>query len=315
MGLQSFRIKMTRLRYLYEQREIGKERIIYYCAGCGCVLNVRRDSKPAMERARCPGCGGELEGNLRCRPAPTPEEWPYASQDSRRSPGETVLFRRASSMPHFSLGFPRLDSMLRPLVPGSFIVLSGEPASAVAELAAFRAQLPLVSGGLDSTVFFVDCGNRSDPYLFSSFAKQNKVGPVAAMRKVVTCRAFTMYQLADLATHIAEAADRHSAMLVVVSDLLAVFNEPELERREARRVLSAIEQGIAELKKKALVIATLVSQGDYDDTVASWGDTVVSMSLSGRRVRAELLRSKRRPPAVSTFLIDQLMRPGKREVA
>ena len=309
---------MSRLHYLYEQQGTGKERFVYYCASCNCVLRVRRDLGPASEtidslNGRCLGCGRPLESNIECRFAPVPDEWSdvYLSTMptvERKGPS----FRPASSLPHFSLGFPRLDSMLRPLSSEHLVVLSGAPASAVAELAAFRAQLPFEQGGLDSPVLFIDGGNRSDPYLFSSFAKQRRLKPASAMRRVATCRVFTMYQLAELASeHMVRAADDYAARLVVLSDVLGTFNEPELDETEARRVLTAVERGITKVKKNSLVLATLASPNKYDEIVASWADTMVSFSASRGQVRAELVKHRSRLPSSSSFKMSQLLRQAR----
>jgi Rad51 len=184
----------------------------------------------------------------------------------------------------------------------------------VAELAAFRAQLPIEAGGLDSAVFFIDGGNRSDPYLFSSFAKQNGLKPNVAMRRVTSCRVFTFYQLAALISeHLIRAVEDYGARLVVVSDVLGTFNEPELEEREARRILSAVGEGLEKAKKRTLVIATLASSNRYDDMVASWADTTVRLSVEGDRVKAELLKHRNRLPGETTFKLRQLLRATKTE--
>jgi hypothetical protein len=309
---------MARLHYLYEQARSGRERFVYYCSGCNCVLRVRRDLEPASEtivsfNERCMGCGRPLEGNIECRLAPVPDDWsdlflsttpPAQKQD--------VLFQRASSIPHFSLGFPRLDSLLRPFSEGRLIMLSGEASSAVAELAAFRAQLPIEAGGLDSAVLFIDGGNHSDPYLFSSFAKQRGLKPAVAMRRVASCRVFTFYQLAALVSeHLVRAVEDYGTRLVVICDILGTFNEPELEEREARRVLSAVEEGIEKAKKYALVIATQSSSNKYDDAVASWADAIVHLSPERDEIRAELLKHRNRLPGETTFRLSQLLRATK----
>ncbi len=305
---------MTRLHYLYEQLEGNKERFVYYCSSCRCILRVRRDLGPTGEtidyhNGRCVGCGRILEDNVECRLAAVPDDWsdayPTRASQAERNRSE---FRSASSFPHFSLGFSALDAMLRPFSPERLIVLSGAHSSVVAELAAFRAQLPLEMGGLDSAVLFIDGGNRSDPYLFSSFAKQWGFKPKAAMRRVTTCRVFTMYQLADLVSeHLVPAVADYATKLVVFPDLLGTFNEPELDDREARRLLSAIEQGIMKAKKHAMVLVTLDSQNKHDETVTSWADTTVNLSSSGGRVRAELLKHQRMPPSISTFRQSHLL--------
>ncbi len=304
---------MPRLHYLYEQAGSGKERFIYYCSSCTCVLLVRRDLHPASEtvdspNGRCVSCGRPLEGGVECRFAPIPEEWSDVFQSAAPTTQKGALFQQASSIPHFSIGFPRLDSLLRPMSEGRLVVLSGGTSSVVAELAAFRAQLPIEAGGLDSAVLFIDGGNRSDPYLFSSFAKQKGIKPATAMRRVTSCRVFTLYQLASLVSeHLVRAVEDYGAKLVVVSDVLGTFNEPELEEREARRVLSAVEEGIEKMKRHALVITTLNSPSKYDDVVVSWADTLVRLSQDGARVKAELVKHRNRVPGEATFNLRQLM--------
>ncbi len=304
------------LHYLYDQHGGGKERFVYFCSSCNCVLRVRRVLGPAGDtidslNGRCLACGRKLEGNIECRLAPVPEEWsdlylpaPEPKAEQRRAPD----FLPASSFPHFSLGFPSLDSLLRPFAPGSMAVVSGAESSVVAELAAFRAQLPIEMGGLDSAVLFIDGGNRSDPYLFSSFARQRGLRPITAMRRIATCRVFTMYQLADLVSeHLVPAATDYAARLVVIADLLGTFNEPELEEREARRLLSAVERAIGLVKNNALVLVTLAAPSKYDEMVSSWADTIVGLSSTRGRVRAELLKHRSKPQSASSFRLSQLL--------
>ncbi|MDG7008608.1 MAG: hypothetical protein JRN06_10260 [Nitrososphaerota archaeon] len=307
---------MSELHYLYDQVAGGKERFVYYCSSCDCIIEVRRALGPiGAFNGVCRSCGRPLEGGVECRLAPVPEEWSdvFTSPTPPAQKAEP-LFRQASSIPHFSLGFSRLDSLLRPLSSGRLVVLSGGPSSTVAELAAFRAQLPVEIGGLNSTVLFIDGGNRSDPYLFSSFAKQKGLRPATAMRRVASCRVFTFYQLAALVSeHLVRAVEDYGTRLVVISDVLGTFNEPELDEREARRVLGAVEEGIAEVKRHALVIATLVSPNRYDDTVASWSDTTVRFSPGRDGITAELLKHRNRVPGTATFRSSQLLRAARME--
>ena len=301
---------MARLHYLYEQEGQGAEHFVYYCSSCNCVLQVRRYLGPIGPlNGCCAGCGHPLDGSVECRLASVPEDWSDVFIKPIRQAPKGPFFRQASSIPHFSLGFPRLDSLLRPLSEGCMAMLSGDTSSVIAELAALRAQLPIESGGLDSAVLFIDGGNRSDPYLFSSFARQRGLRPVVAMRRVTSCRVFTFYQLGALVSeHLVRAVDDYGTRLVVISDILGTFNEPELEEREARRVLSAVEEGIEKVKAHALVIAAQASPNKYDDTVASWADTVVRLSVDKERIRAELLRHRNRVSGETTFRLGQLLR-------
>jgi len=305
---------MPGLHYLYEQVASGRERFVYYCSSCRCVLRVRRDLGPAREtvgslNGHCMGCGGLLEGTVECRLAPVPDDWSDVFLTTPPVQKREAIFQKASSIPHFSLGFPRLDSLLRPFSEGRTILLSGEASSIVAELASLRAQLPIESGGLDSAVLFIDGGNRSDPYLFSSFAKQRGLKPSVAMRRVASCRVFTFYQLAALVSeHLMRAVEDYGTRLVVICDILGTFNEPELEEREARRVLGAVEEGIEKVKRQALVIATQTSPNKYNDLVASWADAQVCLSSDRGRIRAELIKHRNRLPGETTFRLGQLLR-------
>ena len=312
---------MPRLHYLCEQEQptSGTGHFIYYCSICTCVVGARRDLGPTNETVnspdgRCKGCGRPLVSSVECRFAPMPEDWSDILITKPQSvPKPRELFQPASSIPHFSLGFPRLDSLLRPLSEGRLVMLSGEPSSVVAELAAFRSQLPVESGGLDSAVLFIDGGNRSDPYLFSSFAKQRGIKPATAMRRVTSCRVFTFYQLAALVSeHLERAIADYGTKLVIISDVLGAFNEPELEEREARRVLGAIEEGIEKTKKHALVIATLPSANKYAETAAPWADVFIRLSSERGNVRAELLKHRNKLPGTTTFKPNQLLRAARR---
>lgn len=290
---------MGKLRYLYEQGVDVKEESVYYCSGCDCVLKLG---------------GGPHAGNVVRPPVSscTNHDCPLESPEQTLAPRPEALFRPASSIPHFALGFPPLDSLLRPLSEKHLLVFSGDQSSIVAELAAFRAQLPVESGGLDSPVLFIDGGNRSDPYLLSSFAKQGGVGPRSTMRRVASCRVFTLYQLAELVSErLVGAAEDYGARLVVLADVLGTFNEPELDEREVRRILSGISEGVEELKERSLVIATLPSPNKYDGLVMSWADAAISLSHSRDGIRAERLGRSSLAPAAVTFKPNLLLKAAR----
>jgi hypothetical protein len=307
---------MEGLHYLYECDGSGRERYVYYCSSCSCVLGVKGELQPVGDmidflEGRCPGCGEKLEGSTECRLARVADEWSDIdlASPSRRSESK-VSFRKASTLMPFSLGFPKLDLMIQPLRPGQLLMLSGEAAQAVAELAALRAQLSYERGGLDSTTVFVDGGNCSDPYLFASFARQHGLDPKKALRRVVTCRAFTMYQLADLVQrHVVRAVEENASRLVVVADLLGTFNEPELDRREASRLLEAVKAGLDELlSKEVYVLCTLVSRNDLAGLVMPWAHSLIEMSPREDAVRATLVRGTTKFGGSCEFKMTELLK-------
>ncbi len=221
-----------------------------------------------------------------------------------------VSFRRASTLMPFSLGFPKLDLMIQPLRPGKLLMLSGGAAPAVAELASLRAQLSHERGGLNSTAVFIDGGNCSDPYLFASFARQHGLDPKKALRRVVTCRAFTMYQLADLVQRrLVKAAEENASRLVVIADLLGTFNEPELDMREAARVLGGVKAGLDELlSKEVYMLCTLVTRSEAAGLVTPWADSLLELSSGEDVVRATLVRGTTRFRRTCEFKMADLLK-------
>jgi hypothetical protein len=215
----------------------------------------------------------------------------------------------------FSLDFLPLDRLLQPLEPGNLVMLKGAGASAIAELLAFRAQLPLERGGLDSAAFFIDAGNCSDPYLLASLAKRYSLDSKKALRRVTNCRVFTMYQLTGLLSDsgtLADMADSYGSRLIILANLLGTFDEPETSQSEIDRLLNVIHTGLTEVKKKLTIITTLGPPNKYDRLVDGWPDTLVNLSPCGKEgkdhLQAELQKHPtRKTPDASVFTMNQLL--------
>jgi hypothetical protein len=304
------------LHYVYECNGDGGERYVYYCSACSCVLGVKKEVQPVGDlmdclEGKCPGCGNPLEGSMECRFIKVDDEWANIDlAPPRKSSGRHASFHRASTLMPFSLGFPKLDLLVQPLGPGELLMLTGDGAPVAAELAALRAQLSYERGGLDSTSVFVDGGNCSDPYLFASFARQHGMDPKKALRRVVSCRAFTMYQCADLISNqLVDQVDQNASKLVVIADLLGTFSEPELDLGEAGRLLDAVKGGLDKLRAKEVhVICTLASPNRLDGLVLPWADKLVEMPVLDGTVRAKLVRGTPKPRTTCEFKMDDLLR-------
>jgi Rad51 len=314
--------KGQRLHYLHEAAEGGgKERFVYSCSECSCVLNVCAALEPVGETVeslgnRCPGCGSALEASVSCRSIRVPEEWSGISRsaysEERARPESRVEFQTASSLRGFSFDFPPLDAMVSHYIdPAWSVCFTGRCANAVAEFLCFRAQLPKEAGGSDSSVVLIDGGNRSDLYLFSSFAKLYGVSPRKALRRVATSRAFTMYQMADLVVNqLAGVVDEYGAKVVVVSDALGLLNEESgLGEDEGRRLAGAVRRGLDGLRKekKVLAFTTLVTKTPYDRAITDHADVLVGLEGSGASVEGTLLRHPFGRPASRSFTMRDLL--------
>ena len=321
---------MPALHYLYETPEEGEgkkeERFVYSCSECSCVLNVCASLEPLGETIeslenRCPGCGSSLESRISCKSVSIPAAWSEISRSSlaptrtrvRTEKRRKVEFQTAASLRAISFNFGPLDALVgHYLDPAWSVAFTGRCANAVAEFLCFRAQLPKEAGGSDSSVVLIDGGNRSDLYLFSSYAKLYGIAPKKALRRVVTSRAFTIYQTANLVVNqLGKVVDEYGAKVVVLSDVLGMLNEESgLREEEAKRLAGAVRRGLDEVRKKkgVLIFETLVTKTPYDRLVTDHADVLVELQETGQSIEGTLLKHPfRKQPLSRTFTLRDLL--------
>ena len=263
----------------YDAIATSSKKFAYLCSSCSSAFQSGAMPKSFDEIVdhycgKCLSCGQVIEdsaesGLLLAAPPPISQRQSQSTtsnfivsrqQQPKKWGYKRVVFQRASSYMRFSLDFLPLDRLLQPLEPGNLVMLKGTGASAIAELLAFRAQLPLERGGLDSAAFFIDAGNCSDPYLLASLAKRYSLDSKRALRRVTNCRVFTMHQLTGLLSDsgtLADMADSYGSKLIILANLLGTFDEPETSQSEIDRLLNVIHTGLTEVKKKLTIIITL----------------------------------------------------------
>jgi len=311
-------LQQQKLHYLHETTDsCTKSRFVYFCTECLCVLKVSR-SLSSVDRLietlenRCPSCGSALEGSLSCRLTPVSDEWsevaPSRREERRVRPGTSGLFKQASSLLR-ETSFSSPVEMVERLEPGRVAVFTGKYAETVAEFLCFRGQLPRRHGGLDTVVVFIDGGNCSDPYLFASYAREYIVSPRAALERVVTSRAFTIYQLANLVTReLPRVIDEHGSKFVIISDILSMFNDPSIDAREAGRVIEAIKGSLRQLKKRGdvFVLVTLTAKTPYDQLITDSADLLLNLTPANSKVAAMLLKHPSKP---NLQLEEEILRP------
>jgi DNA-directed RNA polymerase subunit RPC12/RpoP len=316
-----------RLHYLHEISEEGdKKRFVYFCSECSCVLNVCVALEPVSDTIeslgnRCPACGSALETRVSCKSVCIPNTWSeisrsiYSTRVARVPTPDTkkVEFQTAASLREFSFNFAPLDALVGHFIdPNWSVVFKGRCANLVTEFLCFRAQLPREAGGSDSSVVLIDGGNRSDLYLFSSFAKLYGVAPRKALRRVVTSRAFTMYQLANLVVNeLEKVVEEYGARVVVLSDALGVMNgESGLHEEEARRLAGAVRLGIDQVRKekKVFTFVTLITETPHNRVMTDHTDILVDIEESSSRIKGTLLRHPwRKQPSSEEFRLRDLL--------
>jgi hypothetical protein len=233
----------------------------------------------------CPGCGFELDKTLKVQPSTLlpgrrfltnpackdPDQLiePDESFGAKLSRGSTFL-RDASS--DLTTGIESLDETLN-LRFGQLITFQGEPSNALSHLICVRAINPLPPG-LDSDVVFVDGGNVFDTYTVSKHAFSLGLDQEKTKLRIHLSRAFTHHQLSSLITdELAQAVDQCDARLAIVSDITALYCDPDVkEKKEAFDLFSRNIRSLAilaEQRNMIIVITNLKSRNKAMDDVLS----------------------------------------------
>ncbi len=254
----------------------SNEGYLYYCVLCDEALVLsKRQINPRKIRLvfdqKCPGCGFELDKVLSCQPSTLPLgtrlftnlkckdaeilaelEDPFEAKTNRGSalPRDTE--------PHITTGIESFDKTLI-LKQGQFAALQGDPSHALSLLLCVRATLPAPQG-LDSDVVFIDGGNLFDTYIVSQHAINLGLNCERVHERIHLSRAFTHHQVHSLIVDkLPSALDQYNAKLAVVSDITALFCDPDV--RDKREALDLFKKSLRFLgniaeNRNMLVLAT-----------------------------------------------------------
>ncbi len=254
----------------------SNEGYLYYCVLCdeALILSKRQINPRKIQLVfdqKCPGCGFELDKVLGCQPSTLPPgtrlftslkckdadilaepDDPLESKTSRGS----ALPR--DTQPHITTGIESLDKTLI-LKRGQFAALQGDSSHALSLLLCVRATLPAPQG-LDTDVVFIDGGNLFDTYVVSQHAINLGLKSEKVHERIHLSRAFTHHQVHSLIVDkLPSAIDQHNAKLAVVSDITALFCDPDV--RDKREALDVFNKSIRFLgtiaeHRNMLVLAT-----------------------------------------------------------
>jgi hypothetical protein len=178
---------------------------------------------------------------------------------------------------------------------GELVSLQGEASNALSHLFCVRAINPLPPG-LDSDVVFVDGGNVFDSYTVSRHAFNLGLDQERTKLRIHLSRAFTHHQLSSLITdELAQAIDQCDARLAIVSDITALYCDPDVkEKREAFDLFSKDIRSLATLAEQRnmiIVVTNLQSRSKaMDDALARTAH--VSATLHDKREFTRLTVTK-----------------------
>lgn len=244
----------------------NQTKLHYYCSNCKNILH-EAESEIGLSHVvePCPFCGSLLSESL---------------QKRRMMPKieHSAIFQPASKVPRLTVDIKKIDSVMPCLSLNQKIAIVGHNSQKLIERLAVRAQLPHRHGGLGSYVILVDGGNSSDPYLGINFARQYGLDVQDVLSKIISSRAFTVYQLESLVTHeLPNIIKKYNAKFIAISDLLAMFtDDPYLDKHDAERLLDSILQSISKLKE-CLVVVSITKPTGHDTIMRSF-DRIIQLS-------------------------------------
>ena len=244
----------------------NQAKLQYYCSNCKNVLHeIEYEVDLSHVVEPCPFCGSLLSDSLQKRSLIPKSEKP-------------ILFQSASKIPRLTIDIEKIDSSLHLFSLGQKVAIIGKQSQKLIERLIVRGQLPHRYGGLDSQVIVVDAGNSSDPYLGINFARQYGLDVKDVLSKTISSRAFTVYQLENLITsELSNVVSKYDAKLVVISELLAMFDDPYLDNIDSKLLLDSILESISKLKQ-CLVITTISKLGKYGATIRKSFDRNIILS-------------------------------------
>lgn len=225
---------------------MNKTLLQYYCSHCNNALK-ELDSEIHLVHSiePCPFCGTLLSDSLQQR----------KMQYKPNSP--TIVFQKASQLPKITFDIEKIDSILQFLTPDQKICIAGIHTQKLVERLCVRAQLPCRYGGLDSKVLLIDGANSSDLYQCVDFAQQYGLDVKKILSGIISCRTFTVYQLANIIVNeLHNAIRQYGTKIVIITHLLHFFtNDPYLNQHEMQQVLRTVVQSLKKIKDCLVVVS------------------------------------------------------------
>jgi hypothetical protein len=271
-----------------DQDSLSGQGYLYNCSLCDEVLVLSKQfinprKVQLVFENTCPGCGFELEKTLKVQPSLLPPGKKLLThvvcKDAEQLIETDELFEaelnRGSNLqrdirPDLITGIQLLDQSFV-LRFGQLISLQGGASNPLSHLLCVRAICPLPPG-LDSDVVFFDGGNLFDAYTVSQHASSLGMDIEKTKERIHLSRAFTHHQLSSLITEkLGSAVGRCDAKLAVVSDITALYRDPDVrEKREAADLFSRDVRSmamLAEKRKMIIVVTNLKSRSKTMDKV------------------------------------------------
>jgi DNA-directed RNA polymerase subunit RPC12/RpoP len=230
---------------------------LYLCSKCGSIL---KEANVNIEISRvnkdCPNCSALLSGYLKRQ-----------AKNVETNLSSAPKFQTAFDLARFKFDIKKIDAFM-PLANTGSLCIIGYNANLLLTRLCLRALMPANHSGLDSPyVIVVNAGNSSDFYQTVNFIKQYGMNLHETLDRIIISRTFTIYQLKSLLLReLPKVIQKYQSSLVIVPGLLDLFDDPNIKKKEAKRVITSTMQLIGSTSNKLFVIAT-TNEGKYSSLI------------------------------------------------
>lgn len=169
--------------------------------------------------------------------------------------------------------------------------------------------LPSRSGGFipnesrNSNVLVIDAGNSIDVYQYVEFARQYGLSTTQILQRVVVTRVFTLYQLVHLIVYnLPKMIRKFNAKFILIPNLFDMFNQDQIDIKEAEFLIKEIMDAIFKLSRKnnvlfitSILLNKLLSISDlyYKTLLPLFNKSIeIIQSKSSERITMKINESK-----------------------
>jgi hypothetical protein len=189
-------------------------------------------------------------------------------------------------------GIGQIDRAIK-LQLGQFVVLHGRTVKELTPLICVRTTLPETEG-LDSDVIFLDGANMFDAYAIANCATHYQLNPERTLARIHLSRAFTHHQFSTLINErLPHAISLFRAKLVVISDITALYCDPDVTTQNKQESLDVFKRDVRTLtaiaeKNRTLIIATSPQLRNSQMNTILLRTVPVSIKLNGHNIFTQL---------------------------
>lgn len=260
---------------------------------------VLKETGPTIETSTiiedCPHCGGYLADTLR------KSEPMVASLPKSKTTSQLPLAQTAFEMLKFKIDIEKLGKVMPLATSGSMCIVDYKADLLLTRLYV-RALLPANHGGLGSPyAIVIDAGNKSDFYQTVNFVRQYGLHLKDALDRIIVSRTFTIYQLKRLLQQdLPRVIACYPSRIIVVPGLLDMFEDPNINKNEAKTILDRIMKSIDTLAKQMLVLVSFHT-GSYAKLVMPYFSKQIVLSVrKNKKLDVELYDNGRSTYTVFT---------------